>query len=82
MITSDDIQCLEDEANEKPTQLVVIETMQFFEIEISLDVDPEDYVASDECRAICADKITSGMTDLEVDRVLREKDGNGDRISP
>lgn len=73
MITQDDI----DGMTEPKTQLVVIDTMQFFEIEVPLDTDPEIFLTSDECRKICAEQITSNITDLEIHHVLTKKDLNG-----
>lgn len=55
-------------------KLIVIETAQFFEIEVPADTDEKVYVESDECRNICADKIACGMTDLTVERVLTRYD--------
>ncbi|WHM52923.1 hypothetical protein [Sulfitobacter phage vB_SupP_AX] len=82
MITGDDIRRMEEEAAQQPTQLVVIDTMQFFEIEIPADVDAEDFVNSEECRKECAARILNQTTDLDIDRVLKEKDSNGEWISP
>ncbi|CBW47005.1 hypothetical protein [Roseovarius sp. 217 phage 1] len=72
MITGDDIRRLEEEAANKPKKLLIIDTMQFFEIEIPEDVDPESFLDSDLCRQVCADKILSGMTDLEINRVMKQ----------
>lgn len=69
MITGEDIRRMEEEAENQPKKLLIIDTMQFFEIEIPADVDAEHFVNSDLCRQVCADKITSGMTDLKLERV-------------
>lgn len=71
MITGEDIQRLEEEQNNQPKKLVVIDTMQFFEIEIPEDVDAEEFLNSDECRQECADRILNQTTDLKLDRILR-----------
>lgn len=76
MITGDDIQRLEEEAAATPTQLLIIDTMQFFEIEVPVDVDPEEFVASSECYQICAGKILSGTTDLKLERIEPCQDQN------
>ena len=72
MITGDDIRCLEEEAAKVGKKLLVIETQQFFEIEVPADMNTHEYVKTDECKKICADKIISGMTDLYVKRVYTE----------
>jgi len=77
MLTGEDIQRCMDEHNDTPKQLVVIDTMQFFEIEIPADVDPEDFLDSDACRKECADRIINQTTDLNIDRVLKTKDAHG-----
>ena len=82
MLTGEDIQRCFDEHDNTPKQLVVIETMQFFEIEIPADIDPEDFIQTAECREICAEKITSQMTDLEVQAVAKTKDANGNWETP
>lgn len=73
MITQEDIDRLEEEAAQVPKQLLIIDTMQFFEIEIPKDQDPEKFVDSDICRQICADKILGGMTDLKLERTEESK---------
>ena len=57
-------------------KLIVIDTMQFFEIEVEDDVDPEDFVQSDACRAECADRIRNGTTDLDINQIAYTKDAN------
>lgn len=69
MLTGEDIRRLEEEEAAKPKKLLIIDTMQFFEIEIPVDLDAEHYVDSDECREICAEKILSQMTDLKLERI-------------
>lgn len=82
MITGDDIRRLEEEAAAVKTQLVVIDTQQFFEIEIPADVDPETFLDSEECRQECAARILNQTTDLTIDRVITEKDDAGEWICP
>lgn len=77
MITGDDIKRLEDEAKEVKSKLVVIDTMQFFEIEIAADLDAEEFINSELCRQECAERILNQTTDLKLDRVLKEKDEHG-----
>ena len=77
MITAEDIERFRQMEEDAPKKLVVIETQQFFEIEIPADIDPEEFVNSDECRQICAGKILDQTTDLIVERVGTEKDENG-----
>lgn len=81
MITGDDIRRLEDEEKNQKSKIVVIETMQFFEIEIAADVDAEAFVNSELCRKECAERILNQTTDLKVERVLTEKH-NGEWIDP
>lgn len=69
MLTGDDIRRLEEDHEKGQKQLVVIDTQQFFELEIPLDVDPEMFLNSDECRAECAARILNQTTDLNIDRV-------------
>jgi len=80
MITGDDIRRLEEEAAAVKTQLIVIDTGQFFEIEIPADMDPETFVDSEECREECAARILNQTTDLIIDRVIKEKDDAGEWI--
>lgn len=70
MLTGDDIRRLEEEHNAVPQKLVVIETMQYFEIEIPADMDTDQFIASEDCRKQCADKILSQTTDLTLERVF------------
>ena len=72
MITGDDIRRLEEEATRVSKKLLIIETQQFFEIEVPTNINPHKYVETDECKKICADKILSGITDLYVERVYTE----------
>lgn len=74
MITGEDIRRLEDEEKNQKTKLVVIDTMQFFEIEIAADVDAEAFVDSELCRQYCAQRILNQTIDLKIDRVGTEKD--------
>lgn len=57
MITSEDIERFRQMEADSPKKLLVIDTQQFFEIEIPADLDPDDFLNSDECRQICADRI-------------------------
>lgn len=77
MLTGEDIQRLEDEANKQPKKLLIIDTQQFFEIEIPEDVDAEWFLNSDECRQKCADRILNQTTDLKLDQIL-DPNQNGD----
>jgi hypothetical protein len=70
-LTGEDIRRLEEEQAKISKKLVVVDTMQFFEIEIPADLDAEFYVDSEACRKICADKILSQMTDLKLDRTMK-----------
>ncbi len=70
MITGDDIRRLEEDAAKVGKKLIIIETQQFFEIEVPQDIDPEAFVNTDECKQDCADKILSGLTDLTVEDIL------------
>lgn len=67
---------------ESKTKLLVVDTIQFFEIEIPADMDEKEYLNSEECRKQCADRILNQTTDLQIDRVIDEKDENGEWISP
>jgi len=58
-------------------KLLIIDTMQHFEIEVEDDVDEKDFVESDECRTECAERIKNGTTDLILDQVSDSKDENG-----
>lgn len=69
MLTVDQIEEWEEK---KGKILVVVETMQFFEIEIDADQDPEAFIDSEECRKECADRILNQTTDLMLDRVYRK----------
>ncbi|ANJ20670.1 hypothetical protein RDp07_gp10 [Roseobacter phage RD-1410Ws-07] len=82
MITGEDIERLEEEASQVKTQLVVIDTQQFFELEIPADMDPEEFINSEFCRFECAARIINQTTDLNIDRVITEKDDDGEWISP
>lgn len=77
MITSEDIERFRQMEKDAPKKLVVIEIQQFFKIEIPADVDPKEFVDTDECRQICADKILDQTVDLVVESVGTEKDKNG-----
>lgn len=70
MITGDDIRRLEEDAAKVGKKLIVIETQQFFEIEVPMDIDAEEFLLTDECKRQCADKILSGLTDLNVEDIL------------
>lgn len=52
------------------TKLIVIDTQTFFELEIPADMDPEEFLNSEECRHRCVDNIMDFTTDIEIDRVL------------
>lgn len=78
MITGEDIERLEEEAAQVKTQLVVIDTQQFFEFEIPADMDPEEFVDSEYCRFESARRIINQTTDLTIDRVITEKDDDGE----
>jgi len=71
MITGEDIERFRQMEEDAPKKLLVIDTQQFFEIEIPADIDPEEFLDSDECRQICADRILDQTTDLNIDRVVR-----------
>ena len=77
MITAEDIERFRQMEETTPKKLVVVETQQYFEIEIPADMDADEFVQSAECRTICAEKISSGLTDLMVDRVLTKQDVQG-----
>ncbi len=70
MITQEDINRFEQMQEATPKKLVVIDTMQYFEIEIPTEIHSQEFVESKECRKICADKILSQMTDLNLHQVL------------
>ena len=72
MITGEDI--AELERNKVGKKLIVIETMQFFEIEVPITQDVDEFMESEECRKHCASLIEFGFTDLTVDRVLENYD--------
>ena len=74
MITQEDIDRLEEEAAQVPRQTIIIDTMQFFEIEIPADQDPQKFIDSDICRQICADKVLRGVTDLKLETVIKEEE--------
>lgn len=77
MITAEDIQRFKEMEEDTPKKLVVIDTGQFFEIEVPADIDTEEFLDSEECRKICADKILDQTTDLIIDRVLTDQNENG-----
>jgi hypothetical protein len=65
------------------TKLLIIDTMQFFEIEVPADTDPETFINSEECRKECADRILNQTTDLCLDREpCIEQDSKGEWILP
>ena len=70
VITVEDMDRFKEMQDETPKQLVVIDTIQFFEIEIPADMNPNEFVDTDECRKLCADKILSQTTDLRFENVL------------
>ena len=74
MITGEDIRRLEEEAEKVDKKLLVIETQQYFEIEVPVDVDPTDYVNSEQCRKICAARILDQTTDLVLQEILTTYD--------
>ena len=69
MLTQEDIDRFREMEESSPKQLLVIDTQQFFEIEIPADMNAEEFLNSDECREICADRIKDQTTDLNLDRV-------------
>ena len=70
MITGEDIQRCEDE--KQGVKLVVVDTQQFFEFEIPVHLDAENYINSAECRALCAALILT--IDLVIDHICTEYD--------
>lgn len=72
MLTREEI----EEWNGK-TKLIVVDTMQFFEIEVPVDTDEEEYLQSQDCKDQCAELIRTGMTELNLERVLENKDASG-----
>lgn len=72
MITNEDIEAFRDSKKDK--KLVVVETMQFFEFEIPVDQDPEEFIDSKECRAECAARIINQTTNLTLERVYTHYD--------
>jgi len=56
----------------KPTKVLIIDTLQFFEIEVPISVDPDLYIHSKECRKICAEAILSQTADLIIERIEGE----------
>lgn len=69
MITQEDIERFRQMEEDAPKQLLFIDTQQLFEIEIPADMNAEEFLNSDECREICADRIKDQTTDLNLDRV-------------
>jgi len=74
MITGEDIERCEEEQDKVSKQLVVIDNMQFFELEIPADQDPYEFLNSQECREECAARILNHTTDLTIDRVYTRYD--------
>jgi len=72
MITGEDINRCYDEQEKVGKQLMVIDTMQYFEISIPKDIDPEEYLNSDECKQECAALILNQTTDLKIHRVYQK----------
>lgn len=72
MITGEDIDRCKDE--KQGLQLVVIDVSQYFEFEIPVGDDPEEFVNSHACRFECALQIMNQTTDLSIDRVLKQYD--------
>ena len=72
VITIEDMNRFREMEEDTPKKLLVIDTMQFFEIEIPEDMDAEEFVNSEECRKICADKILDQTTDLKFEDQLLE----------
>ena len=57
------------EGIEEPEKIMVIDILNHFKIEIPADVDAHQYLRSEECRKVCADKIMSGEIKLAMERV-------------
>lgn len=72
MITGEDIQRCKDE--KQGMKLVVIDTQQFFEFEIPVSQDPEEFLKSEECITECAALILNQTTGLTIDRVYKTYD--------
>lgn len=79
MITQEDIDRFHQMKEDAPKKLIVIDTQQYFEIEIPDDIDPEEFINTNECRKICAERILDQTTDLNVDRIMT-MDKNGEWI--
>ena len=47
---------------------VAYETMQFFEVDLPEGQTPESYIGTDDFREACADLISSGFIDFQVER--------------
>jgi len=77
MITQEDIDRFREMEAKIPKKLLFIDTIQFFKIEISADLDSEYYLQSEECRKKCADHILSQVTDLRIDHETKPNK-NGD----
>ena len=71
MITQEDIDRFRQMQEDQPKKTVVIETVQFFEIEIPADIDAQTFVDSQVCRDECADLIKNGTTDLTIERIIK-----------
>ena len=77
MITAEDIERFRQMEEDSPKKLLVIDVMQFFEIEIPADINEADFIESEKCRKICADKILDQTIDLSIDRIATTKDKDG-----
>ena len=56
----------------KQTKVLVIDTLEFFEIEVPIRVNPNSYLHSEECRKICAEAILSQTANLVIERIEGE----------
>lgn len=72
MITGEDIERCK--AEKQGLKLVVIDTQQFFEIEIPVSMNEKEYINSAECRQKCAAMLLDQTTDLVIDRVCDDYD--------
>lgn len=81
MITGEDInRCIEEKQGLK---LVIVDTGRFFEFEIPVGQDAEEFVNSAECRAECAARILNQTTDLMINCEFTEFDEvNGYWMNP
>ena len=69
MLTKDLFPREKKETVAKTTKMLIINTVQYFEIEVPIDADPYDYIDTEECRKICANSLLSQRTSLMLERV-------------